>query len=175
MTSGVDCSTLNIVSSIFVTPLGSFTLLYTFQVACLRSSTPSSDSSALASIFLRSSSDLPMFLEQIYSIIIFHHYILRYRIDTLKTLIIWSTSDLISFKKNLLKNFLYKHFFFYIPVVLHLILFSLVLLSKNLKQGVCRISILPTLSVIWRLRSWTTHPPVLPLNSIFQQKLIKFW
>ena len=55
-----------------------------------------------------------MFLEQIYSIIIFHHYILRYRIDTLKTLIIWSTSDLISFKKNLLKNFLYKHFFFYV-------------------------------------------------------------
>lgn len=114
MTSGADCSTLNIVSSIFVTSLGSFTLLYTFQVACLRSSTPSSDSSALASIFLRSSSDLPMFLEQIYSIIIFHHYILRYRIDTLKTLIIWSTSDLISFKKNLLKNFLYKHFFFYV-------------------------------------------------------------
>lgn len=114
MTSGADCSTLNIVSSIFVTPLGSFTLLYTFQVACLRSFTPSSDSSALASICLRSSSDLPMFLEQIYSIIIFHHYILRYRIDTLKTLIIWSTSDLIPFKKNLLKNFLYKHFFFYV-------------------------------------------------------------
>ena len=46
--------------------------------------------------------------------------------------------------------------------------------AEIVPQSSCYISILPTLSVIWAVISWPTHPSVMATNSIFQRKWIKY-